>query len=209
VQLYSKDKKSNRLNKSELHNERELLILISQSDENAYRELFHFYRPAIYASLRMAGNAEWAKDIYQDIFLRVWLKRAKLPSIENFAGWLFIVSRNIMLDTFEETENNQASELYEIENTNFDTIYDPERILQHKEVQVVLAEAVSRLPPKQRETYDLIKVHGLTRLETATRMNISPETVKWNLERAIRSLRAYCLKHLDLTLFVALVIGFL
>ena len=135
------------------------MVRISQGDENAYRELFHFYRPVIYTALRMAGNAEWAKDIYQDIFLKVWLKRATLPSIVNFPGWLFIVSRNTMLDAFEDKENNQVGELNQIENTNFDTIYDPESIFQHKEVQIVLAAAISRLPPKQRETYDLIKVH--------------------------------------------------
>lgn len=192
----------------EQHNEQELLLLISKGDEVAFRKLFHFYKPVIYTSaLRMAGDPALANDIYQDIFLRVWLKRTTLAGMENFGGWLFTVARNLMFDSLKRAGNKQTDKLDAIGDARPDTSYDPAGILQEKEVLAVLSEAVSRLPPKQRETYQLIKVEGLSRFETATRMKVSPETVKWNLDQAMRSIRAYCLKHLDFGLFLALLLS--
>ncbi|HSC38527.1 MAG TPA: sigma factor-like helix-turn-helix DNA-binding protein, partial [Chitinophagaceae bacterium] len=81
--------------------------------------------------------------------------------------------------------------------------------LLEKQYESILRAAVGHLPEKQRQTYRLIKQQGLKREEAARELAVSPETVKYNLEQAMRSIRAYCLAQLDghpgLLLFILLV----
>lgn len=191
-----------------INNEKELLALIAVGDETAFRELFTFYQPRLFtAALRMTGDANLAKDIYQDIFLKVWLNRTTIAGMENFPGWLFTVARNHIYDTLKRTAQKRSSPLDAHRDNSVDTNAGPELLLQGKEYRQVLQSAVKLLPDKQRETWQLIKQHGMSRNEVAEKMNISPETVKSNLETAQRKIRAFCLKELGfipVAVFIAL-----
>lgn len=192
------------------YNERELLQRIAEGDEAAFRTLFNFHRPRLYtAALRVVGDAAQAKDIYQDTFLKVWLKRDMLAGMENFTGWLFTIARNLMYDSIKHSSKVSFSSSDSHEDIFVDIADMPEYLLHKKEIQQVLQKAIERLPDKQRETYNLIKVYGLSRLKAAAKMNVSSETVKSNLEHAIRSIRAYCQKELDFVLFIAFIVIFL
>lgn len=192
------------------YNEKELLTLIGQGDETAFRTLFSMYQPRLYtAALRMVGDAALAKDIYQDIFLKVWLNRVTLAGMENFPGWLFTVARNLTYDALKRVAQKRTSPLELHENSSADTSYDPELMLQGKEFREVLQAAINKLPEKQRITYELIKQQGLSRNEAAAQMNISSETVKSNLEVALRKIRAYCVKELGLiSIGILIAMGF-
>lgn len=87
------------------------------------------------------------------------------------------------------------------------TLFYPEADyhMQEKEFKNILDQAIVRLPEKQQATYRLIKEQNLKRDQAAAELNVSPETVKWNLDQAMRSIRAYCLAHLkDLPLILLL-----
>lgn len=55
-----------------------------------------------------------------------------------------------------------------------------------KELESVFEKAISHLSPKQRMTYQMIKLEGLSRKEVAQILNVSPETVKWNLDESVK-----------------------
>jgi len=51
----------------------------------------------------------------------------------------------------------------------------------------------------------LIKEKHMKRNEAASLLNVSPETVKWNLDQAMRNIRAYCLANMkELPLIIVL-----
>jgi RNA polymerase sigma-70 factor (ECF subfamily) len=80
------------------------------------------------------------------------------------------------------------------------TLATPEEDTKNREYEQLLQEAVERLPAKQKRTYVLIKKEGLKREQAALILHVSAETVKSNLEQAIRNIKAYCLaKDLHLT----------
>ena len=192
-----------------MYNETELLKKVASDDEEAFRELFIFYRPRLFAiTFRIVGNIELANDICQDVFLRVWLKRNTLSEVENFQSWLYTITRNLVFDALKQPAIVVDGSSRSIYGDLSDSSYDPARILQNKEVQKILVEAIGLLSERQRQTYQLIKVEEMSRSEAAATMNISTETVKWNLEQAMRRIRAYCLTKLDFIHSLAL-IGFL
>jgi RNA polymerase sigma-19 factor, ECF subfamily len=193
------------LNYGDKHTERELLVLVEQGDQDAFRQLFIAWRPRLYtAAMKILGTPELAEDVCQDTFLQVWLKRHTLNSIDNFSGWLFIIARNKMYDAVKRAAKNKTGRLDFSQQLSTHPTEDDHGLFA-RQLQQILHQAIARLPERQRLAYQLIKQEGLSREQAAQRMNISPETVKTHLENAMRNIRAYCLSRID----PAIVIPFL
>jgi RNA polymerase sigma-70 factor (ECF subfamily) len=184
--------------KGPLQNERLLLQQVAESNEHAFAVLFDHYRPNLYTTaLRITGSTWAAEEIVQDTFLKVWLHRQNLNGIENFTGWLFTIAENLTYNVFKrwQRERKQAIELTQQDLPLFQNNSD--QVVQEKDYQSILHTAILRLPNKQRQTYKLIKQEGMKREDAANTLQVSPETVKWNLEQAMRSIRAFCMAHLE------------
>lgn len=185
---------------------RQILAKVTEGDEEAFRLLFDTYRPNIYTTALRITSDEWiAEDIVQDTFIKVWIKRTELLSIANFEGWLYTVARNVTLNLLKKDEHYKAYSQEEAKDALLRFYPEADYDLQDKEFKAVLKKAIDRLPPKQQLTYKLIKEEFLKRDQVALELNVSPETVKWNLEQAMKSIRAYCSNQLkDLPMVVVL-----
>ncbi|MFD2598206.1 RNA polymerase sigma factor [Sphingobacterium corticis] len=182
-----------------------ILAKVSEGDEGAFKTLFDMYRPNIYTTaLRVADNEWMAEDIVQDTFVKVWLNKHLLTTIDNFEAWLYILARNITLNIVKKRDNYKAYAQEEAKAALIRIYPEADYLLQDKEFRNMLEEAIERLPPKQRETYQLIKEQHLKRHEAAALLKVSPETVKWNLDQAMKSIRAYCLAKMKDVPFVLL-----
>src|SRR3569833_308441 len=85
-----------------LPNETDLLALVAEGNEKAFGLLFHHYRPRIYSyAFHLFRNINLADELVQDVFLKVWLNRDKLPHILKFESWVFIITRNQVFDTLK------------------------------------------------------------------------------------------------------------
>jgi RNA polymerase sigma factor (sigma-70 family) len=191
-------------------NDRILLIKISMGDEQSFSKLFDRYRSNIYTSaLRMTGVRQVAEEILQDTFLKVWTKRTELPAIVNFPGWLHTIAENLTFNALKKVkrERQYLLEMKYRESNPYTS--DTEDLYHQKEYDQLLERAVRRLPPKQRQTYLLLKQDGRRRSEVASILEVSPETVKWNLDQAMRNIRAFCMSSLDLPVIALLLLYFL
>ena len=192
------------MNNNDLHNERELLTRMSTGDQEAFAILFNIYKgPVYHIAWRLTGSATIGEEITQDVFLKIWVKREHMISVENFCGYLFTIARHITYRALKalakERQNQLRSELV-------NHLFDPEveQIMRQKDYDCLLKNAIDLLPPKQQQTFLLIRQDGLRREEAARQLNVSPETVKYNLEEAVRKVRAYCLAHSDISFIVLL-----
>lgn len=187
-----------------------VLKQVGDGDESAFRSLFDTYRPNIYTTALRVTNNEWmAEDIVQDTFVKVWINRHLLPSLDNFEAWLYVVAKNITLNIIKKQDSYKAYAQEEARAALIRVYPEADYLVQDKEFQRMLQEAVDRLPPKQRETYRLIREQYLKRDEAANILHVSPETVKWNLDQAMKSIRAYCLANMKEMPFVVLLHFFL
>ena len=57
----------------------------------AKNKLFRF-------ALRFLGDEEEAKDIVQEVFMRVWNARDQMHAIENWEAWCMRITRNLSHD---------------------------------------------------------------------------------------------------------------
>jgi RNA polymerase sigma-70 factor (family 1) len=189
-----------------LYNERELLNLIGKGDEAAFTRLFHHYRNWIYSiALKLSGSSILSEEVVQDVFLKIWLKRADLDHVQNFSAYLYTIVQNTMYKVLKRMayvhkETSQAGNELPV------SVNDSEIQLIEKEYYSILQAGIERLPNQQKQVYKLIREKGLKRGEVANLLNIQPETVKFHLSKAMKNLWNYCQLHLHFFIGFALTV---
>jgi RNA polymerase sigma-70 factor (family 1) len=180
------------------YNQKELIKLIAQGDEDAFAKLVTNYKNRIYSiAFKLTKSNVIAEEIVQDVFLKIWVKKATLPGILNFDAYIFIITRNDVYKVLKEIAQNYRVTLLTDEHqllANKDTS-DP---VAEKEYNLLLQKAVERLPNQQKQVYNLMKNEGFKRNEVAHRLDLQPETVKFHLAQAMKNIRAFCLLHLSI-----------
>lgn len=195
---------------SPLYNEKELLLQIANGDEKAFTRLFHHYRNKIFTvALKLTESDVLAEEIVQDVFLKIWIKRNTLQEINNFDSFLFIIARNHTFTALKKLAR-KGMKIEDADLAFLTELETPEDPLLEKEYRKILAQSIDRLPPQQKQVYQLRNERGLTRDEIAAILNISPSTAKAHLRSALRSIRAYCVARLfiDVIIIMMLMLSF-
>ena len=179
-----------------LHNKNEILLEIAEGNQSAFEQLYVHYRDRIYTTaIRITESEADAEEIVQDVFVKLWSRRKSIASIESLDDYIFIMARNYTFNALKRVVRQKQNLLHAAKELSVAT---PEIILEDKDFQRVLNDAVDKLPPQQQTVYKLIKNNGLTKIEVAEKLGISPNTVKTHYDTAIRQVRAYCMANLDL-----------
>lgn len=174
-----------------LYHEKALLDQIAQGDENAFRTIFDHYRDAIYSfALKVLRHEAMAEETVQDVFLKIWINRAGLSAIRNFADFLYIVARNHTFNSLRKLARERRICTGVPDDLQIEGVSAEAMVLQ-RDYDRVLQQAIALLPPQQKLVYTLSRQHGLSRDEIAEQMNISAGTVKAHMAQALRSVRTY------------------
>jgi RNA polymerase sigma-70 factor (ECF subfamily) len=77
------------------HIEKELLQGVAEGNELAFGQLFHNWRDKLYFFiLRIVDSSSITEDLVQDVFVKIWVNRETLSTIENFGAYLYTMARN-------------------------------------------------------------------------------------------------------------------
>lgn len=172
---------------------RHLQVAVSRNDEKAFGELFQLFKDRVYhVALTYTDADVLAEEILQDIFVMVWMQRHTLPDISNFSSWLFIATRNRAFNTLRGVARAGARERKMVDHLPL-TEDTADKKLLTSDIERLLAEAMQMLTPAQQRAFDLFKLKGYSREQTAEIMGISANTVKVHLLHATRTIRAYLL----------------
>jgi RNA polymerase sigma-70 factor (ECF subfamily) len=179
----------------EMAMERLVLAKIAIGDEQAFAILYKFYRNRVYGyALKILQSTPAAQEIVQEVFIKLWLKRTELAEIANFGGFLRVIVRNHTLNALKKIALQQKNYNQLNQNqTEVDTA--TENIIQFRETKKLLDDAIETLPPQQKLVYSLCHVDGLKQKDVASKLNISPLTVKVHLREAVKAIRIYLDQH--------------
>lgn len=181
-----------------LLNEKELLLLVANGDQVAYKKLFiHYWDQVFSTALLFTKSREVAQDLAQDIFAHIWIKKEKLAEVEHFEGFLFVTSRNLILDRLRKKVFVPENENYLYKYFEEENLLAPHYQMELKEMEELLHQGINILPQRQRVAFYLSRFKGLRHKEIAAKMGISPESVKSHIVRAVVSLRRYVAEHSD------------
>jgi RNA polymerase sigma-70 factor (family 1) len=172
--------------RSALNDEKELLRQVADGDERAFTRLFDHYHQRLGIHIyRITRSEEIAEELVHDVFLKLWLNRELLSGVDNFAVYLFVVSKNAALNALKKI----ASE--KLKFTGLDDVTENPSEQPDDYRYVLIDEAIDQLPPQQRQVYMLSRHQRLSYHEIAFQMGISRETVKKYLQIATASIVSY------------------
>jgi len=172
-----------------LEDEANLLSRLAIGDDKAFEAVFHHYRRKIYAyGFHLFEDSNRADELVQDVFLKVWLNREKIPQVARFDAWLFIITRNQVVDALKDIAREAAAKR-NMEESLSPVLNSVENQLVSKENEQRLRYAMDRLSPQQKLVFTLSRHQGMKHGEIANRLNISQNTVKTHLVHALKTLR--------------------
>ena len=183
-----------------INNEARLLLQVAQGDEKAFSSLYYKYhhRLGIYL-YQLTSSKEFAEEIIQDVFCKVWDNRKQLPEIGNFPVWLFVVSRNHAQNCLRKlVRERREKQLWEKEQISLAGLCE---VTAEDRLQLI-DKAISQLPSQQKKVFILSRYKRRKYVEIATELNLSKETVKSYLKIANSSIRKYVDSHLPLPLLL-------
>jgi len=167
-----------------------LLQKAGEGEQAAFLELYDRYREPIFRfAYRLLGSVEIAEDVTHDCFLSLIRKPENYrPERASLKTYLYAAARNLSMKHFR----NQARE------TGLDEVNEepkesprrgPLRRLLDEELAAQVRDAVSSLPPLQREALILFEYEGLSLNEVAEIAGTDVGAIKARLYRAREGLR--------------------
>lgn len=170
-------------------NNQELLIYVHKGDEQAFKYLYELFRPKIYSiAIQYLKSEELAKEVVQDVFLKIWLDRAELIQITSLEAWLYKVAKNNILNRLKRIGIEMKAKDYFSSHTALIS-YEMEYQLESKEYTSILQEVINALPEQQRKVFELARIQKLSYEKIGEQMNLSPLTVKTHMARALKAIR--------------------
>jgi len=133
--------------------------------------------------LRKIKDKEIAKDILQDVLLRILEKKDTMKNSDNYEGWIFQITRNLLIDYFRKNNRNIDFSLLQNNesNSNSPDIYE--------RFTASLSEFIKDLPPKYKEPLILSEIQGLNQKIIAEKLNLTLTATKSRIQRARKLLK--------------------
>jgi len=139
-------------------------------------------------ALRLMGNEEEAKDIVQDVMIKVWKRRDSLINLNNTEAWCMQITRNLCYDKLKskayQTSVSMPDNLQVIDNRE-----TPEDETEKSDTMKQIHQFISALPDKQKLVIQLRDIEGLSYKEISDALEIDLNHVKVNLFRARQTVR--------------------
>jgi RNA polymerase sigma-70 factor, ECF subfamily len=156
----------------------------------SFDEIAVRYGPTVYQmAYRLTGDDEAARDLAQDVFVRVYRNLDKYEP-GTFTGWLYRITKNLFLDSVRRRRRIRFEPLPEEDwRQPVDDGPGPEARLEQGMLRGDIEEAILQLPPTFRTAVVMCDVQGLTYDEISHATGWPLGTVRSRIHRGRRLLR--------------------
>lgn len=159
---------------------------LQADDQAALRELFQVHYSGLCRAIyRLVQDQHLAQDLAQNVFIRVWEKRAE---IEVHTSWGAYLNQMAVREGLAHLRKVHRIDVREDLPEQADTQAADEQTL-HGDLKAGYQRALQSLPPQCRTVFQLSRQEGLTYPDIAKEMGISVKTVENQMGKALRVMR--------------------
>lgn len=173
----------------------ELLYLLKQGDLKAFAAIHKRYYGILYVhAYKMFPDREEVKDLLQELFTHLWNNRNEINFEVNLKGYLYTAARNRILNIFKHQKIKSA---YISSFTSFIDNDAPsaDKQFRLKELIAIIDAEVSSLPGQMRLIFEMSRNANLSHNQIALELNISPLTVRKQVNNSLKILRIKLAAH--------------
>ena len=176
----------------------DLMARIAERDDSAFEILVHRHQTSILNLIyRFIGDRTQAKDLAQEVFIRVWQAAGSYQPKAKFTTWVYRITANLCFNELKSARRkkwfsfNRSDEDGEhtVEETLADSAPSAEDLLLEKERSRQISDALQCLPENQRMALILKRYDALSYQEIAQVIGCSVSAVESLLVRSKRTLQ--------------------
>jgi RNA polymerase sigma-70 factor (ECF subfamily) len=178
-----------------------LVLKAKKGDRTSFAELVRSYqRRVVGVAYRLLGNADDARDVGQDAFVKAFRSLSQLEDPTRFGPWLMRVVSNLSLNYRRSRTLRAATSLDASTGDHDDSDGglgtrlvagdgQPDSEPLGDELRDAIGGAMEKLPEKQRLALILFSVEGMPQKDVAEILDFRLELVKWNVFQARKKLK--------------------
>ncbi len=144
-------------------------------------------------ALRLLANEEEAKDVVQEVLIRVWRNQGSVDEIQNWEAWCMRITKNLSLDRLRVTQRRITASLDQESNVR-DLNGTPHETTEQQESMQRINQLMATLPEKQRQVIHLRDVEGYSYNEICDMLELDMNQVKVSLFRARNAIKEKLIK---------------
>lgn len=162
--------------------------------ELKFQRFFTVNFPKVKNFAQMLLNSESdAEDVAQDVFCKLWMQpELWLDNDKELDNYIFIMTRNIVLNIFKHQQVEQEYQTEVIEKTFLYELTEKEEILNsvyYKEMLLIIQLTLEKMPKRRRLIFELSRFRGLSHKEIADKLDVSIRTIEHQVYLALIELK--------------------
>ena len=175
-----------------------LLSSLRKGEQQAFDSLFRKYYPMLCAYARRFVELEDAEEIVQDSLLWIWENRENLIIETSLSSYLFKMIYRKALNKLAHIDATQRADTRFYEEMQ-EMLQDTD-LYQVEELTQRIKDAIATLPESYREAFVMHRFRDMSYKEIAEILGISPKTVDYRIQQALKQLRVDLKDYLPLLL---------
>jgi len=168
-----------------------LIRAASAGDHDAFGALVRRRQARVFwTALQIVGNEEDARDVVQEVFIRLWRVLPRYKAERSFTTWLYRITVNLAIDAHRRRQvrpDQQSSA--PVETSEVAQSGASADAIGQNEIQQIFLHLARRLSAQQRAVFVLKEMNDMDSSDIAKVLDISPSTVRNHLHQARKSLR--------------------
>lgn len=180
------------------YEDKSLLSAIKNGDERAFDVLFRKYYPMLCAYGNKFVELEDAEECVQDAMLWLWENKEVLVIHSSLSSYLFSIVYHRAINRINQKEVKNRAENYFYQEMQ--SLIDDPNFYHIEELTIRIQEAVARLPESYKEAFMMHRFKNLSYKEIAEILEVSPKTIDYRIQQALKQLRIDLKDYLPLLL---------
>lgn len=189
--------------------ERNVFEQFTKGDNKAFEYIFKtYFGYLLNYSRQILKDTDAAEEIVESTFLNLWENRTHITLETSLKSYLFKSVYNNCLNYLKHQHVKERYVLYFKHHTQTDDLGNiisteyPFSQLMEKELDDIIVKAINNLPTQCREIFTMSRYQLLKNEEIAQKLNISVNTVRTQISRALTKLREDLKDYLPFFLFI-------
>jgi RNA polymerase sigma factor (sigma-70 family) len=157
-----------------------------KGNEQAFKQLFDAFSSTVFSvCMRYLKENDDAKDLMQEVFIRLFSKLSDFKFQGSFEGWLKRMTVHMAIDKIRKEKNWLKME--ELNHAAYDEVSEIDILSQMSVVE--LLKLIKELPPAYGLVFNMYVIEGYKHAEISDLLGISVGTSKSNLHDARKILQ--------------------